>query len=96
MRLTMHKGIDPALLQQALVDACAHMSPPGGYLCPRHVYRALLSGALDDAVVAEQWGTEDERRRLHRNDESRLAFAAAVVASVLPGPWFVPFEPWAA
>lgn len=96
MRLTMHKGIDPALLQQALIDACAHLSPPGGFLCPRQVYRALLSGALDDAVVAEQWGEAGERRRLHRNDESRLAFDAAVVASVLPGPWLVPFEPWAA
>lgn len=96
MRLTMHKGIDPTLLQQALVDACAHMRTDDGYLCPRQVFRALLSGALDDAVVAGQWGRLDERRRLHRNDETRLAFDAAVVASVLPGPWFVPYEPWAA
>lgn len=96
MRLTIHKNIDPELLQRALIDACAHLSPDGGYLCPRQVYRALLAGSLDDALVAEQWGTLDERRPLHRHDESRLAFDAAVVASVLPGPWFVPFEPRAA
>ena len=96
MRLTMHKGTDPQLLQEALVDACAHMRTDEGYLCPRQVFRALLSGALDDAVVAEQWGSLEERRRLHRHDEHRLAFDAAVVASVLPGPWFVPYEPWAA
>ena len=95
MRLTVHKEIDPELLQQALVDACAHMRGDEGYLCPRQVYRALLAGALDDAVVAQQWGTVEERRRLHRHDEHRLAFDAAVVASVLPGPWLVPWERWA-
>jgi hypothetical protein len=96
MRLIMSNHIDPQRLQRALVDACGALSPDDGYLCPRQVYRALLSGALDDAVVAEQWGAVGERRRLHRHDESRLAFDAAVVASVLPGPWFVPWEPWAA
>lgn len=92
MRLTMTTGIDAGLLQRELVDACSAMRPDDGFLCPRAIFKALLAGTLDDAVVAAQWGTLEERRRLHPNDEARLAFDAAAAALVLPGPWFVPFD----
>lgn len=96
MRLTMTTGLDAGLLQRELVDACSAMTPDGGFLCPRAIFKALLAGTLDDAVVAAQWGTLEERRRLQPHDEARLAFDAAAAALVLPGPWFVPFEPAAA
>lgn len=96
MRITMSTHHRPHVVRRELETACAALSPDGAHICAAEVWKAILSGRLDDALVAEQWGTTDERRRLHPDDDARLAFDAAAAALVVPGPWLVPLEPWAA
>jgi len=96
MRLTMNDQHRPEVVRRELEVACAHLSPDHAHICPAEVWKALLSGRLDDELVAAEWGDSHERRRLHRNDDARLAFDAAAAALVLPGPWLVPWAPQAA
>lgn len=92
MKLELDDRKDPARVRWELGAACAAFAPDeaGNVLDAETVWRALLAGDLEDRRVAAEWGTLPERRRAWRgDDERRLAFDAAAVASATPGPWWM-------
>jgi len=92
MHLALTTRTDPLRVRHELGAACAAFAPndAGELLDPEEVWRALLAGVLEDRMVAAQWGTlADRRRSWHGDDERRLAFDAAAVASATAGPWWI-------
>lgn len=86
------EGKDPHRVRWELGAACAAFAPndDGALLDAEAVWRALLDGVLESTAAEAGWGTLEERRAAWRgDDERRLAFDAAVVASATPGPWWV-------
>lgn len=95
-RLRIPEGIDPVKLRWELSVACASFAPNDNndLLCAESVWRALLCGVLNERLVEAQWGTLQERRKsCFQDEEKRLAFDAAAVASASPGPWWVQMAP---
>lgn len=95
-RLRIPENLDVTKLRWEISVACAAFAPndDGDLLCPESVWRALICGVLDERMVEAQWGPLPERRKSHFHDEERrLAFDAAAVASASPGPWWVRMAP---
>lgn len=91
MRLELTEEMDRARVRWELAAACAAFAPneDGDHLDPEGVWRALLAGVLEDRMVAAEWGPLPDRRAAWRGDEERrLAFDAAAVASATPGTWW--------
>ena len=91
MQLLVTDKVDAVRVRWELAAACAAFAPnsAGEVLDPEEVWRALLAGVLEDRMVEAQWGPWPDRRAAWRgDDERRLAFDAAAVASATPGTWW--------
>jgi hypothetical protein len=98
-RLTIDEGIDPVQLRWEIAQACSIIGPDdhARMLCSEQVWRALISGRLNEQIAEDHWGRLEEREKAHKyRTVERLAMDCAVIASFTDGPWWVPMFPLAA
>ena len=96
MILTIPDGIDPVVLRWEVSNACASIAPDDNnrMLCPEQVWRALITGKLNEAIAENHWGSLQERQKAHLGRTvKRIAMDAAVIASCTDGPWWIRFLP---